>query len=252
MPAFPFPPFANMPNFPQQQQQGSNFVPRFPYPPQFLPSMFQHMRMPLGNPCIAGNPSALQTNSAMTTTVSSSQSSSYPGLRESNVTNSPSSTFSGLAESNVTNSPSSTYSDLAESNVTNSTSSTYSGLAESNVTNSPSSPSTSSSTSYAQSAPVENAAMIPPAETIRSEHDSGLSATQSDTTSSAGLRQRLVDNQTQQFREDNYFRTNAELEPEPRRSGFRLSTLLIILLLIGMVLLVLRRVYLQRMWRFPF
>lgn len=205
MPAFPFLPFANMPNFPQQQQKGSNFVPRFPYPPQFLPSMFQQMRMPLGNPYIAGNPGALQTNSAMTTTVSSSQSS------------------------------------------------TYSGLAESNVTNSPSSPSISSSTSYAQSAPVENASMIPPAETIRSEHDSGSSATQSDTTSSAGLRQRLVDNHTQQFREDNtYFRKNAEFEPEPRRSGFRLSTLLIILLLIGMILLVLRRVFLQRIWRFSF
>jgi hypothetical protein len=227
MPAFPFPPFANMPNFPQQQQQGSNFVPRFPYPPQFLPSMFQHMRMPLGNPYIAGNPScqipgAVQTNSAMTTTVSSSQSSASSGLGESNVTNSPSSTFSGLGESNVTNSASS--------------------------------PSISSSTSYAQSDPVENASMIPPTETVRSEHDSGSSATQSDTTSSAGLRQRLVDNHTtQQFREDNtYFRANAEFEPEPRRSGFRLSTLLIILLLIGIVLLVLRRVYLQRMWRFPF
>ena len=227
MPAFPFPPFTNMPNFPQQQQQGSNFVPRFPYPPQFLPSMFQHMRMPLGNPYIAGNPScqipgAVQTNSAMTTTVSSSQSSASSGLGESNVTNSPSSTFSGLGESNVTNSASS--------------------------------PSISSSTSYAQSDPVENASMIPPTETVRSEHDSGSSATQSDTTSSAGLRQRLVDNHTtQQFREDNtYFRANAEFEPEPRRSGFRLSTLLIILLLIGIVLLVLRRVYLQRMWRFPF
>ena len=211
MPAFPFPPFANMPNFPQQQQQGSNFVPRFPYPPQFLPSMFQHMRMPLGNPYIAGNPScqipgALQTNSAVTTTVSSSQSSAC------------------------------------------------SGLGESNVTNSASSPSISSSTTYAQSDPVENASMIPPTETVRSEHDSGSSATQSDTTSSAGLRQRLIDNHTtQQFREDNtYFRANAEFQPEPRRSGFRLSTLLIILLLIGIVLLVLRRVYLQRMWRFPF
>lgn len=211
MPAFPFPPFANMPNFPQQQQQGSNFVPRFPYPPQFLPSMFQHMRMPLGNPYIAGNPScqipgALQTNSAVTTTVSSSQSSAC------------------------------------------------SGLGESNVTNSASSPSISSSTTYAQSDPVENASMIPPTETVRSKHDSGSSATQSDTTSSAGLRQRLIDNHTtQQFREDNtYFRANAEFQPEPRRSGFRLSTLLIILLLIGIVLLVLRRVYLQRMWRFPF
>lgn len=211
MPAFPFPPFANMPNFPQQQQQGSNFVPRFPYPPQFLPSMFQHMRMPLGNPYIAGNPScqipgALQTNSAVTTTVSSSQSSAC------------------------------------------------SGLGESNVTNSASSPSISSSTTYAQSDPVENASMIPPTETVRSEHDSGSSATQSDTTSSAGLRQRLIDNHTTQlFREDNtYFRANAEFQPEPRRSGFRLSTLLIILLLIGIVLLVLRRVYLQRMWRFPF
>ena len=246
MPAFPFPPFANMPNFPQQQQQGSNFVPRFPYPPQFLPSMFQHMRMPLGNPYIAGNPScqipgAVQTNSAVTTTVSSSQSSASSGLGESNVTNSPSSTFSGLGESNVTNSLSSS-------------SNSYSGLGESNVTNSASSPSISSSTSYAQNDPVENASMIPPTETVRSEHDSGSSAIQSDTTSSAGLRQRLVDNDTtQQFREDNtYFRANAEFEPEPRRSEFRLSTLLIILLLIGIVLLVLRRVYLQRMWRFPF
>ncbi|CAG2228193.1 Heat shock 70 kDa protein 12B [Mytilus edulis] len=39
----------------QQQQQGSIFVPRFPFPPTFLPSMFSQMRMAAGNPFIAAN-----------------------------------------------------------------------------------------------------------------------------------------------------------------------------------------------------
>lgn len=89
-------------------------------------------------------------------------------------------------------------------------------------------------------------------ETINAEHDNNTSVNEPDTSSSL-LRQRHTDTARQSNQQDNrYVGQYAELEPEPRQSGFRLSTLFIALLLLGITLLIMRRVYLHRMWRFPF
>ncbi|CAC5418981.1 UBE2J1 [Mytilus coruscus] len=215
-PAFPFPQqFPNMANSPQQQQQqqGSNFVPRFPFPPTFLPSMFAQMRMSAGNPFIAANQtsgfgSPFLNNSAAPTSVSSSHT-----TNNLNLNNTP----------NTQSVPrSSTGANITSSNP-------VSGSVNEQIDNS-----TASSV-----------------ETDRGEHDTVPPVTESDT-STTGLRQRNIDSHPVRAQQGPSHVQYAELEPEPRHSVSILSTILIVILLIGIVLLLLRRVYLQRMWRMPF
>ncbi|XP_052088371.1 ubiquitin-conjugating enzyme E2 J1-like [Mytilus californianus] len=213
-PAFPFPQqFPNMANSPQQQQQqqGSNFVPRFPFPPTFLPSMFAQMRMSAGNPFIAANQtsgfrSPFLNNSAAPNSLSSSQTTN-------NSDNTP----------NTQSVPSSN----AGANITSSN--PASGLENDQI---------ESSTASSLEIDRGEQAVAPP-------------ATESNT-STAGLRQRNIDSHPVRPQQGPSHVQYAELEPEPEHSVSVLSTILIVILLIGIVLLLLRRLYLQRMWRMPF
>lgn len=65
-------------------------------------------------------------------------------------------------------------------------------------------------------------------------------------------RQRHSDSHAVRPQEGSIHVQYAELEPEPEHSVSVLSTILIVILLIGIILLLLWRVYLQRMWKMSF
>ncbi|XP_063405304.1 ubiquitin-conjugating enzyme E2 J1-like [Mytilus trossulus] len=221
MPAqFPFPGFSFPQQFPhmantpqqQQQQQGSNFVPRFPFPPTFLPSMFAQMRMSAGNPFMAAN----QTS----------------GFRSPFLNNSP-------APNSVSGSQTPNNSNL---NNTPNTQSVPSSSTEASITSS--NPPSGMENDQIKSLTASSL------ETDRGEQDVAPPVTESITTD--GLRQRNIDSHPVLPQQGPSHVQYAELEPEPEQTVSVLSTILIVILLIGIVLLLLRRLYLQRMWKMPF
>ncbi|CAG2207277.1 Ubiquitin-conjugating enzyme E2 J1,Probable ubiquitin-conjugating enzyme E2 33,Ubiquitin-conjugating enzyme E2 32,Ubiquitin-conjugating enzyme E2 6,Ubiquitin-conjugating enzyme E2 34 [Mytilus edulis] len=180
-PAFPFPQqFPHMANTPQQQQQqqGSNFVPRFPFPPTFLPSMFAQMRMSAGNPFIAANQtsgfrSPFLNNSAAPNSVSGSQTPNNSNLNNTPNTQSvPSSSTGASITSSIP--PSGMENDQIES------------LTASSL------------------------------ETDRGEQDVAPPVTESITTD--GLRQRNIDSHPERPQQGPSHVQYAELEPEPEHS----------------------------------
>lgn len=230
-PAFPFPPqFQNMVG---QQQQGSNFVPRFPFPPQFMPTMFHNS--PFGNPFMPGNQFPGFQNSAQS--LNSSQNNA-----QTNNTSQPS-------ESSKTKSEIPKVQNMQSSENSLKTASTERSTVKTGPRN-------EALTEQEDIDTIEGSET----ETLVSHSTStstNASTSQSETTEnqndiSSGLRQRNVDQNRVIVQERQDFVQFADIQPEERQSGLRLSTVMIIILMIGILLLVFRRIYLQRMWKLPF